>query len=351
MNSRERFFALLDDRPIDHLVFMPITMMFAAHHIGEKYGKYALDHRIMANAQIRLAKDYNIDHVSVITETREAPDCGAKVRFFDDQPYVIDESSLLLNDKSILVKLKCPSPYHSRYMCDRLDGIVYLKKEVGDEKIIEGWVEGPCAAAADIRGLQALMMDFYEDARFVGELLEFVLELAVDFGKAQIEAGADVIGIGDAAASLIGPQLYNEYVWPMEKRLIEALHKAGAKIRLHICGDIRHILEPIDRLGCEIIDIDSMVPMSEARAKTDPKTCLLGGVDPVSVLQNGTPQEILDEITKCHRQAGPQYIVGAGCEVTPGTLPANLRVLADYAHNAGREGHRGVYRTSPGLNR
>jgi len=333
MNSRERFFALLDGQPIDHLISMPITMMFAAHHIGEKYGKYALDYRLMAEAQIRTAETYEFDHVSAISETREAPDCGAKIIFFEDQPYSPDENCSLLADKSTLLQLKCPSPYEGKYMSDRLKGIDLLKKRCGNEKVIEGWLEGPIAAAADLRGLQTLMMDFYDDPSFVQELFEFTIELAIAFGKAQIEAGADVLGVGDAAASLIGPDLYNEFVWPMEKKLIGALQEAGAKIRLHICGDSRSILESIGKLGCEIIDIDSMVPMDEARAKLGPQACLLGGVDPVRELQNCSPQEVLNALSNYHRKAGSRYIVGAGCEVPPSTPPENLRIMADYAKN------------------
>jgi MtaA/CmuA family methyltransferase len=222
-------------------------------------------------------------------------------------------------------------------MSNRLEGIALLKKTCGNEKIVEGWLEGPCASAADIRGIQTFMMDFYDDPLFVHELLEFTLEMGIAFGKAQIEAGADIIGVGDAVASLIGPQLYNDFVWPMEKRLIEALHDGGAKIRLHICGDIRSIMEPIGKLGCEIIDIDSMVPMEEARAKTGPRACLLGGVDPVRELQNGSPGELLDRMAKCHRKAGLRYIVGAGCEVPPATPQVNLQIMSNFAKNNGSQ--------------
>jgi MtaA/CmuA family methyltransferase len=333
MNNRERVFALLEGKPVDHLPCMPITMMFAAHHIGEKYGRYALDYRLLAEAQIRIAEDYGFDHVSVISETREAPDCGAVVRLYEDQPYAIDETNCLLSNKSNLLKLTPPAPHNGKSMNDRLQGVKLLKKSCGNEKIVEGWIEGPCAAAADLRGIQTLMIDFYDDPLFVKELFEFTTELAIAFGKAQIDAGADIIGIGDAAASLIGPDLYNEFVWPFEKRLINTLKESGAKIRLHICGDIREILEPVGRLGCEIIDIDSMVPINEARAKIGPEACLLGGTDPVRELQNCSPEEVLSALTKCHHQAGFRYIVGAGCEVPPGTPPENLRVLADYAIN------------------
>jgi MtaA/CmuA family methyltransferase len=333
MNSRERLFALLEGKPVDRLVLMPITMIFAAHHIGEKYGRYAIDYRLMAEAQARTADYYGFDHVSVISETREAPDCGAVVRLYEDQPYAIDETRCLLANKSTLLKLKPPSPRNGKSMNDRLLGIKLLKESCGNEKIVEGWLEGPCAAAADLRGLQTLMMDFYDDPLFVKELFEFTTELAIAFGKAQIEAGADIIGVGDAAASLIGPELYNDFVWTLEKRLVQALQESGAKIRLHICGDIREILASVGRLGCEIIDIDSMVPMDEARAKIGNEACLLGGIDPVRELQNCTPEGVLNALTKCQKQAGSRYIVGAGCEVPPGTPPENLLTMSEYAKN------------------
>ena len=94
-------------------------------------------------------------------------------------------------------------------------------------KIVEGWVEGPCGAAADLRGINTLMTDFADDPQFVRELFEFVTQGAIRFGRAQAEAGADLIGIGDPAASLIGPRLYNEFVFPYEKRVAEGLHAAG----------------------------------------------------------------------------------------------------------------------------
>jgi MtaA/CmuA family methyltransferase len=334
MNSRERVFSLLEGRPTDHLALMPITMMFAARHIGKKYGKYALDHRVMAEAQLRTAEDFGFDHVSGITETREAPDCGARVQLFEDQPWAMDESHALLAEKSGLKGLKSPNPMEARHMRDRIDGLALFKNRVGEERIVEGWVEGPCGASADLRGINRLMLDFYDDPGFVRDLFDFVLELALCFGKAQVEAGADLIGIGDPAASLVGPHLYEEFVWPYERRLVDGLHRTGARVRLHICGNTRRILEAIGKLDCDIVDIDSSVPVREAREKMGPQPILLGGIDPVRVLQNGTPQQIVEAVAECHRQAGTRFIVGAGCEVPPDTPPANLHALARYAQEA-----------------
>ena len=331
MNSRERVISVLEGRPSDHPALMPITMMLAARHIGIGYGKYALDHRLMVEAQIRMAEDFAFDHVSAITETREAPDCGAAIQYFNDQPYALDETHARLAVKGDLGSLKAPDPAEGRHMQDRLEGIRLLKERAGEEKIVEGWVEGPCQAAADLRGINSLMVDFYDDPGFVRELFEFVLQLALRFGEAQLQAGADVVGMGDPAASLVGPHLYREFVWPFEKRLVESLQARGGRVRLHICGDTRRILPDIGQLGCDIVDIDSKVPLAEARQKMGPNQVLLGGLDPVRVLQQGSPEQIARVVADCHRQAGARYILGAGCEVPPDTPPENLRALTRYA--------------------
>lgn len=333
MTSRERILGLLDGKMPDRPGVMPITMMFAAAHAGLTYGRYALDYRVLAEAQLRTAEAFGFDHVSAITETREAPDCGAAVRFFEDQPYALDEEQALLADKSVLAGLRAPDPREAAHMRDRLLALELLKRRAGSELVIEGWVEGPCGAAADLRGINRLMLDFYDDAAFVSDLLEFVLQLGLRFGKAQVEAGADVVGIGDPAASLIGPKIYEERIWPFQKRLVDGLHAAGARVRLHICGNTRRILPAAGRLGCDIIDIDSLVSMAESRAAVGPGPVLLGGIDPVRILQNGTVETVTEAVAECHRQAGPRYLLGGGCEVPPGTPGENVLALARYARS------------------
>jgi len=334
MTGRERVLALLEGRLVDRLPLMPITMMFAADQIGAKYGRYALDHRVMAGAQLRTAETFGFDHVSAITETREAPDCGAGVRYFEDQPYAMDEQRARLAEKSDLSRLPMPDPLTATHMRDRLDGLALLKERTGGEKLVEGWVEGPCGASADLRGINTLMLDFFDDAAFVQDLFEFTVELAIRFGRAQVEAGAEMIGIGDPAASLVGPATYREFVWPYEKKLVDGLHAAGARVRLHICGNTRRILEDMGRLGCDMVDIDSAVPLSAAREKMGPAHVLAGNLDPVRDLRNGSPDSVRAALAECHRQAGPRYIVAAGCEVPRDTPAANIRAMAEYAATA-----------------
>lgn len=334
MNGRDRVFDLIDGKSTDSLPLMPITMMLAGDYSGVKYGRYATDYRVLVDSQIAIADAYDFDYVSCISDpAREATDCGAHVEIFEDQPPAIVETDALLSDKSKLATLEVPDPLSDSdgRMHDRVRAAALFHERVGAEKVIEGWIEGPCAEAADLRGINTLMIDFYDDPTFVRDLFEFTIEMTLRFATAQVDAGVNLIGVGDAAASLIGPEFYEQFVWPYEKRLIDGLHDLGVRVRMHICGNIRAILEGVGQLGCEIVDLDFMVPVAEARRAMGSGQVLLGNIDPVRTLRDGTPESITAAIAECHRQAGRNYVVGAGCEVPRGTPSDNLRALTDYA--------------------
>jgi MtaA/CmuA family methyltransferase len=311
---------------------MPITMMFACEAFGARYLDYATDYRVMCEAQMAIAAEYGFDYVHTMSDPAcEAADCGASISYFENQPPAINENAALLADKSMLSGLRVPSPADVGRMNNRLKALQCYQERIGDQLIVEGWVEGPIAEAADLRGINTLMMDFYDDPAFVRDLLEFVTALEIDFARLQVQAGAVQIGIGDAAASLVGPSIYEEFVWPYEKRMVDSLHAMGLIVKLHICGNTTRILEPMGRLGCDIVEIDYPVSMTIAREAMGPGAVLAGNADPVRAVCDSTPDDIPIILREIHRQAGARYVLSAGCEIPRGTPPENLRAFVEYA--------------------
>jgi MtaA/CmuA family methyltransferase len=218
-------------------------------------------------------------------------------------------------------------------MRDRVEAVRLLAGRTGATRIVEGWVEGPCAMGADLRGLNTLMLDFFDDAPFVEALFDFTVRMEVEFARAQVEAGATLIGVGDAAASLVGPKLYARFVLSYEQRLIAAVRALGVPVRLHICGNTRRIVEGMGQTGADIIDLDFPTPLGHARRAMRETQVLLGNIDPVRDLRDGTPASVEAALAECYGQAGAAYICGAGCEVPRGTPHANLEAMTRFARS------------------
>jgi MtaA/CmuA family methyltransferase len=330
MNSRERVVRLIEGKPVDRPPVMPITMMWSADLIGANYHDYATRAEIQAAGQTAAAGRFGFDHVSVISDPCcEAADLGADIFYPPDGPPAIIEENALLADPATWRRLRVPDPHRAgSRMANRLEAVRLLRRQLGDTHLIEGWVEGPCAESADLRGLSALMMDYYDAPDFIHALAEFTVNVALKFARAQIEAGADLIGVGDAAASLISRELYDKFVLPHEKRLVEGIHAAGGRVRLHICGLTLHLADAMATLGCEIVDLDTMVDLGAARAAMGNRQVLLGNVHTVNVVKNGTPEDVRQALAKCRAAAGPAWIAGAGCEVPRHSPAENVRCFA-----------------------
>jgi MtaA/CmuA family methyltransferase len=184
------------------------------------------------------------------------------------------------------------------------------------------------------------MMDFYDDPDFIRHLADFAVGMASSYAAAQIEAGADIIGVGDAAASLLSRELYDQFIWPAEKRLVDRIHELGGRVRLHICGNTSHLLDAIGALGVDLVDLDYPVDLAVARAKMGPAQVLSGNLHPVQVVKQGTPAGITAALQSCEAAAGPWWAIAAGCEIPRGTPEENVIALTRFGPRANLAGGR-----------
>lgn len=323
MNSRERLFAVLEGKKTDCIPNLNIMMQFAAREIGQPYSVFCRDHTALVRGNIACAQKYGLDCVTTMSDPmREGADLGMDVCFpEDDVPY---SKSFLIREKNDLLKLKPLPVLEGSRKYQTVAAIEYYKKELGDEFPVFGWVEGCFAQAADLRGVDQFFYDLFDDEAFSRDLLDFCLEQELIYAKAQIEAGADLIGLGDAIASVAGPNLYRDLAVKYEIKILEAIRQMGAKTKLHICGNIAPFLDAIPVQYCDIVDLDWMVDLNEAVEAFEGMTCISGNYDPVAVMLQGNRQSIDKAVRKCAETGGDKYISAAGCEVPKFTPPENL---------------------------
>lgn len=335
MNSYERVMARLAGQSVDRPPNFDIMMQFAAHYIGQPLARYYNDYRVLCAANFAVQEDFDLDILQAISDPyREAADCGLPVAFPDDGLPIWQGP--LLREPGDLARLRPPQPEHGRRMSDRLAAIRLFREQAGGRVPIMGWVEGALAEAADLRGVGVLLTDLYDRPEWVRELLEACTELAIAFARAQVEAGADIIGLGDAIASQIAPRAYRQFALPYEQRIFAAVRKLDAIPRLHICGNTSRILADMAQSGAQIIDVDWMVDMAEAARVFGERAAVCGNFDPVRVMLNGAPDEVQAAVRANLAAGGPRCISMAGCEIPDGAPQVNLRAQAAVLREWGR---------------
>jgi len=326
MTPKERIYATINGQPIDRPAVTPIFMAWAAHFIGRTYRDYYLDGDVLVEAQLAVTRAFNIDQISAISDPwREASAYGME---FDYPPDGVGKPrALLIQSKDDAAKIGPLDLKAAPRTAQRIESVARMAQAVGRTHSVLGWVEGPLAEYADLRGVETAMYDLIDDPDFFTDVAERIVANEIAFALAQVEAGADMIGMGDAACSLVGPDVYGRHILPLEKKIIDAIHNAGAAVKLHICGNINPIIALMAESGADIIDADWMVPLDAARRSVGPDATLCGNFDPAAVLLQGTPHTVAAAAGDCIAKAGPPFILMPGCEVPPATPEANIRAF------------------------
>jgi uroporphyrinogen-III decarboxylase len=328
MTSRERILAAIRNQTVDRVPTMPLVKQFCTRQLGKNYAEYNRDHRVLVECQLKIHDRFPFDCFNVLGfPYREAGDCGLPLAWPPDALPRAD--GVLVQSRGDIKNIRWPDPPAGPLMRDRLQAIELFKKNRPDVAVL-GWVEGCFAQAMTFRGLDQGLMDLALEPELVRELMAFILPHEIAFARAQVKAGADIIGIGDAAASLVSRRQYIEFILPYEKSLIQAVREMNVPVKLHICGNITHLLSDIAALNADMIDIDWMVDLREARKILGPKVCLCGNFDPVRALLQSTPGEIRAACLACIREAGPPFVLAPGCEVPPDTSVENFAVICDH---------------------
>jgi MtaA/CmuA family methyltransferase len=310
-------------------LFHPILMHFAARYTGTTYGRFASDFRVLVNSNIRCMEDFGMDAVGLISDPyRETSAFGAKIHFPEDsvpqcrQPIVrsIEDARLLKN----------PDVYRAERTRDRIEGAREYRNRIGDKLPVIGWIEGPLAETCDLAGVTETLLNLMMEPELVRILIEKTTVTAREFARAQVEAGCEIIGMGDAICSQISSEQYREYVKEKHREIVDYIHSLGAAVKIHICGDITHLLQDLKDVNPDILDLDWMVDMDDAHDVLGNEIIRCGNLDPVRIIEQQSKDELAMEVRElCRKEKGKSFILSGGCEITVNTPVENLKVMRE----------------------
>jgi len=326
MTPKERIYAILKGNSYDRPAVTPIFMAWAANFIGHTYRDYYLDGDVLVQAQLAVIRAFNLDQISAISDPwRETSAYGTDFVYPPDG--VGRPKELFIKTRDDISRLREFDIENAERTKQRVESVRKMAAEVGQTHSVLGWVEGPLAEYGDLRGVENAMLDLIDRPELFVKAGDIIIQNEIVFALAQVKAGADMVGVGDSAASLIAPRMYAELVLPLQQKLFAAIHEAGAAVKLHVCGNIKNIVQHMAKSGTDIIDVDWMVPLDKARELAGTQVTLCGNFDPVCVLFEGSSQDVADAARQCIKTGGERFILMPGCEVPPATPEQNIRAF------------------------
>jgi len=185
--------------------------------------------------------------------------------------------------------------------------------------------EGLAFAMADDPELVQMMFDR------VGAELVKLAELMLERPQVgAIQMGDD---LGFNTGTFISPAALRRYVFPWQKKIVQAAHAAGRPFILHSCGNLTRIMDDlIDEVGIDAKHSfeDKIMPVAEVKRRWGKRIAVLGGVD-VDVLARASVEETRAYTRKVMQDcmAGGGWALGSGNSVANYLKPENYLAMLE----------------------
>jgi len=199
----------------------------------------------------------------------------------------------------------------------------------GDDRfILSGGVEGVVWKSHWHLGLTNMLRMMLDDPSLLDHVCKKALEMNIETIRRFAAAGGDAIYVDDAGATcdMISVEHYERFSLPGMREMVKEIHSLGHKAILIYFGGVADRLEQIASIGADgvlveasmksyVNDMETIVPAIGDRVT------LFGNIDPISVIQDGTDEEMLDEIRRqvAAGSAGRGFLVSPASPLTPGT--------------------------------
>jgi uroporphyrinogen decarboxylase len=228
-------------------------------------------------------------------------------------------------NRDTLRNLPTMDPWKDGRMPEKLKAIRKLKDYFKDSVLVCGSCAAPFSAAGLTFSIGESMMLMYTDPKFLHAAMEYWRDFYKVYIKAQQDAGADAIWLGDcnAFSGLVSVPQYNEHILSVTKELVDYCEKElNIMIWLHNSEiNLDHVLSHIP-LGVSFESIGPAGDIREIREATRGKQPISGNLDPIEVLWRGNPKSISKDVERIMGicKAGGGYIFNTG-EMNPSQIP------------------------------
>ena len=346
VNKRDIFLAALGRQPSPRPAVGSATSIVTADLMdtaGVQFPEAHLDSGKMASLAAAGYTVLGFDNVMpLFSVVQESAALGCQIDWGNQrrmpavtQPLCSDISELVEIPRDLLKRRPCAVA---------LKALSMLKKDFWDEVAVVGKVFGPWTLGYHLYGLENFLIASVEQPDNLMRALRRLMEVTLQFGRAQIDSGADALTLADhCTRDLCSPETYRDFLAEIHRELRERL---TCPLILHICGDTSDRIGYIAKTGIECFHFDSKVPSATSRTLAGEKLALMGGSSNFEIVKNGTPKSIEADVKE--KIACGIDIIGPECAVPLDAPWRNLKLIADVVQEQfGQQSDSQDWRTAP----
>jgi len=300
---------------------------------GITYAEYTYEVDKMVNCEIEMVKKFDYDWVYLNPDDYiEFEPLGVKTKGAKNIP--LTGYKYLPACEDTLKNLKFPNFKKDGRMLAFLEAISRIKEKLGDTVCLAGRVAAPFSSVTLLYGVENGLILLFENPELFKETANFFVEFMIEWGKAQIQAGADAIWVGDCVASsgFISSSHYAEFALPGVLRLNEALKKEGFVFYHAGESSLTH-LESMANSYPDVLSIGGKIGLNKVKETVGKRVCLMGNIKGIEVLQRGSPEEVERETMRIMEigKKGGGYIFNSEEGIPYQTPEENVKIMMQTA--------------------
>ncbi len=229
-----------------------------------------------------------------------------------------------------------PDPLDARFFAD----IPTKIKKYGDRFRVFQIGFSLYERAWTLRGMQNLLMDFYDHPDFVHALLNVIADYNIAQIREALKYDVDAVYFGDdwgqQRGLQMGPKFWRQFIQPVLTRMYAAVRDAGKYVFIHSCGDVDELFDDLIAMGLscfnpfqpEVMDTAALLQKYRGRLTFH------GGLSVQRTLPKGTVDDVRRETAQLLDlgRAG-SYIFSPSHDVTRDVPLENMLAFIELAQH------------------
>jgi uroporphyrinogen decarboxylase len=286
---------------------------------------------LQARSLYKLAELTQPDAIFVMMDLSvEAGALGLPVRFPTDESATVEWHPV--KTVSDLDQYKVIDSLYDGRVWVFLETVRLLKQKL--TMPIGAYVVGPFTLAGLMMGANDIAMATVESPDIVHATVNFSEHVIIDYAKALQRAGADMVCILEPTGVILSPDAYWEFSGRATENIIRHL---DTRTILHVCGNTTHLLDKMCQTGTQGLSLDAAVNFPDIAPRVPADVVLIGNVNPVTVMLQGTPKIVRKATTALLAAMSPyrNFMMSTGCDLPAETPLENIVEFVKTTKNFG----------------